>query len=81
MGRYPRARYTLVRDAKPAPRSTYPAAKITPLDGQVTRSYKKETAVTEPTWVVRDIDDDEEIPQWACQDSEEDGWGDEGAQR
>jgi len=42
---------------------------------------KEETAVTEPTWAVRDIEDDEEIPQWACQDSEEDGWGDEEGQR
>jgi hypothetical protein len=51
------------------------------LDGGVTRSYKEETAVTEPTWAVRDIEDDEEVPQWACQDSEEDGWGDEEGQR
>jgi hypothetical protein len=33
--------------------------------------------MTDPTWVIREIDVDEEIPQWVCQDSEEDGWGDE----
>jgi hypothetical protein len=33
--------------------------------------------VTESTWEVRDISDDEEIPEWTCQDSVDDGWGDE----
>jgi hypothetical protein len=33
--------------------------------------------MAEATWSVRDVEIDEEIPQWTCQDSEEDGWGDE----
>ena len=76
MGRYPRARYKLGAEI------CVSGGQDPPLDGQVTRSYKGGDSRDRA-----DLDrpehrgDDEEIPQWACQDSEEDGWGDEEGQR